>query len=269
MKRIFISALAFLGMGTMANAQFSVYDQYGKVLFTMPTTPAYVDFQYQKPTTGTENGHGWVDLGLPSGTKWATCNVGADAPEQYGSYFAWGETLSKSNYDWSTYFDTNDDGGTFVKYNNGGKHELDDTDDVAAQAWGGAWKIPTFEQQEELTNNCYWVWTDTYNDKSVNGYIVYKAKKVEHKGVYVYDGNTPLSDYDVATDAHIFLPAAGFRYDDILRYAGDYGDYWLRSLTGLQSCAHELFFYSNSVRWSDSDRGAGQSVRPVCLPAAE
>jgi len=88
MKKIILSALALFGMGATANAQFSVYDKDGKVLFTMEETPAYVDFSCQKPVTGIENGHVWVDLGLTSGTLWATCNVGADTPDAYGDYFA-------------------------------------------------------------------------------------------------------------------------------------------------------------------------------------
>ena len=77
------------------------------------------------------NGHEYVDLGLPSGTLWATCNVGAESPEEYGDYFAWGETAPKGTYSWSNYFDTNDGGTTFAKYNNdGGKTVLDPEDDA-------------------------------------------------------------------------------------------------------------------------------------------
>ena len=85
-------------------------------------------------------GHEWVDLGLPSGTKWATCNVGASKPEEYGDYFAWGETKPKSTYDWRTYFDTDDVGKTFKKYNiNGGLTELQPEDDAATANWGSGW----------------------------------------------------------------------------------------------------------------------------------
>ncbi|MCQ2227713.1 MAG: hypothetical protein MJZ01_07395 [Bacteroidales bacterium] len=210
--------------------------------------------------------HEYVDLGLTSGTLWATMNVGASSPEDYGDYFAWGETAPKSDYSWSTYFDTNDGGKTFSKYKNiGGKKELDDADDVAVQAWGGAWKMPTKTQQDELCNECYWVWTSSYNGKSVNGYIVYKAKSDSDKGKKIYSGSTPSADYDVATDAHIFLPAAGYRDSGNLGYVGGRGYFGSRSLnTNFSNNAYELYFYSSGVLTSGSNRSYGLSVRPVC-----
>ena len=94
---------------------------------TTPPQPVIID------------GHEYVDLGLPSGTKWATCNVGASKPEEYGDYFAWGETKPKSTYNWSTYFDTDDGGSTFKKYyNNGGLTELQPADDAATANWAAA-----------------------------------------------------------------------------------------------------------------------------------
>ncbi|MCQ2216345.1 MAG: hypothetical protein MJZ31_10580 [Bacteroidales bacterium] len=291
MTRFFISALALLGMGVMAteaSAQFSVYKD-GKVVFTMPETPDYVDFTYNKPTTGTENGHDWVDLGLTSRTRWATCNVGADAPQSAGDYYQWGETEThysaggntdtptwkegySAGYNWSTYKWCNGSYYRQTKYCTDGsygtvdnKKELEDADDVAVQTWGGAWKMPTYEQQTELRNECYWVWTSTYNGENVNGYIVYKAKKDGDKGVKVYSGNTPSSDYDVATDVHIFLPAAGLRWDAVLRSVGHLGYYWSRSLsTSNSSYAYYLYFYSDLVDWYSGDRYFGFSVRPVC-----
>lgn len=295
MKRIFISTLALLGMGTMANAQFSVYDQYGKVLFTMPTTPAYVDFQYQKPITGTENGHDWVDLGLTSGTLWATCNVGADAPESYGDYFAWGETEPhysaggntdsptwkegySAGYNWSTYKWCNGSYDTQTKYVPQSKASdygyegfyddkvtLEKADDVASQTWGGNWVVPTHAQQEELYNECYWVWTNGYNGTNVHGYIVYKAKDANDKGTIIYDGNTPSSSYSLS-DVHIFLPAAGDRWDSDLFRVGFYGYYWASSLNEYYPYdAWYLYFDWRYVYpWSYYYRSYGFSVRPVC-----
>lgn len=88
--------------------------------------------------SGKENGHAYVDLGLPSGTLWATCNVGASSPEGFGDYYAWGETESKSNYSEETYHWPN--------------YSLDN--DVAHVKWGGKWRIPTVEECEELIAQC-------------------------------------------------------------------------------------------------------------------
>ncbi|MCQ2375387.1 MAG: hypothetical protein MJ069_05775 [Salinivirgaceae bacterium] len=236
-----------------------------------------------------ENGHAYVDLGLTSGTLWATCNIGATNPEDYGNYYAWGETETKSNYDWSTYkyMDLSKDSwqgctkytfadgqtegvwydsdGNFIGDN---KTELDDADDVAVQLWGGSWKMPTKAQQDELRNECYWVWTNTYNGKSVNGYIVYKAKSESDKGVKITSGNTPSSNYNVATDAHIFLPADGFRCGT--RLLGNDGYYWSRSLGANNSrSAYGMDFSSDNVWDGSYNRSDGFSVRAVCAGAQE
>ena len=156
---------------------------------------------------GVENGHEYVDLGLPSGTLWATCNVGAEMPEAFGDYFAWGETEThylaggdsdsttwkegySNGYDWTTYkfmiindstlgiftkYTITDHIKEYKRYDSAGiskgddKTELDDEDDVAVQKWGGKWQMPTVAMMEELLRECYWVWTTTYNGKSVKG----------------------------------------------------------------------------------------------------
>ncbi len=183
--------------------------------------------------------HEWVDLGLPSGTLWATCNVGANSPEEYGDYFAWGETSQKSEYNWSTYFDTEDGGNTFTKYNDyGGKTELDPADDAATANWGSGWQMPSLAQIKELLDNCTKEWT---TQGGVNGTLVTGP-----------NGNT------------LFLPAAGYRYDTSLYYAGSDGYYWSRSLnTGSSHGAYYLSFYSGNVDWGSNSRSCGRSVRPV------
>ena len=100
------------------------------------------------------NGHEYVDLGLPSGLKWATCNVGASSPEVYGGYYAWGETEEKSSYSWSTYKWCNGSYDTMTKYCTSSsygtvdnKTTLDPQDDVAHVKWGGRWRMPTLEEQ--------------------------------------------------------------------------------------------------------------------------
>ena len=274
MKNLLLPILAIAALPlipTDAAAQFYVVADDGSVLYRMESgTPAYVTFENPNPYNGTVGTA--VDLGLPSGTLWADHNIGATNPEDYGDYYAWGETATKETYDWSTYFDTNDGGNTFEKYNhNGGLTELETSDDVASQTWGGKWQMPTQDMIEELKSKCYWVWTTTYNGKSVNGYIVYKAKSDTDKGVKVTSGSSPSSDYDVATAPHIFLPAAGSRWGSEPRDAGLNGGCWARSLYPSDSeSAYSLGFDSGDV-WGSSAyyRSVGLAVRPVVLPAAE
>ena len=198
-------------------------------------------------TTGTENGHEYVDLGLPSGTKWATCNVGASKPEEYGNYYAWGETTPKDYYDWSTYKWCNGSYDTQTKYNTSSssgtvdnKTVLELADDAARANWGGAWRMPTDAEWTELRENCTWTWI---TKNGVNGYEV-KSK---------INGNS------------IFLPAAGYRSIDDLDDAGSNGYYWSSSLHTDNDpyAAWGVAFDSDDVGRSSYGRCDGQSVRPV------
>ena len=197
------------------------------------------------PNTGN---HEYVDLGLS--VKWATCNVGASKPEEYGDYFAWGETQPKDYYDWSTYKWCNGSYNTLTKYNNSSsygtvdnKTTLDLSDDAARANWGGSWRMPTKAEQDELREQCTWTWT---TQNGVNGYKVTSKK----------------SGY---TNKSIFFPAAGYRYDSSLDLAGSYGDYWSSSLgTGCPYLACSLYLYSGFVDWGYYGRSYGFSVRPVC-----
>ncbi len=203
------------------------------------------------PTTPDFNGHEYVDLGLPSGLLWATCNVGATAPEEYGDYFAWGEVEPKSYYDWSsegnykwgTYDGSDSQNYGMTKYNKtDGKTVLDPEDDAAHVNWGGDWRMPTLTEMQELldSDNCTWEWT------TQNG--VYGRKVTS-----VSNGNS------------IFLPAAGFRVNSSLSYAGALGYYWSSSLrTSYPSDAYYLYFYSGYYDRDDDNRYYGQSVRAVC-----
>ncbi len=184
-------------------------------------------------TTPDPGNHAWVDLGLPSGTLWATCNVGANSPEEYGDYFVWGETAPKDYYG-STYFDSD-----YNKYNhNGGLTELLPEDDAATKNWGSPWHMPTFEQMQELLDNCTREWT---TQGGVNGTLVTGP-----------NGNT------------IFLPAAGHRWGDELGYTGSHGDYWSSSLyPGLDNDAYYLDFGSGYWYWDLGGRSSGLSVRAV------
>ena len=193
------------------------------------------------------NGHEYIDLGLPSGLKWATCNVGATKPEEYGGYYAWGETEEKENYSWSTYKWCNGSENTLTKYCTNSyygtvdnKTTLDPEDDVAHVKWGGSWRMPTIEEQKELLNNCTWTWT---TQNGIKGY------KVTSKT----NGNS------------IFLPAAGYRYGTGLDLSGSNGFYWSSSLGGYYGSngAYNLDFGSGGCGWDDDLRCYGQSVRPV------
>ena len=198
------------------------------------------------PTTGTENGHGYVDLGLPSGIKWATCNVGATAPEAYGNYYAWGEITTKDKYSGDTYkwsgyerkltkYNTKSNYGTVDN-----KTTLTLADDAARANWGGRWRMPTDVEWEELINSCTWTWTRL---NGVNGYEVTSKT----------NGNS------------IFLPAAGYRRYGDLRNAGrDGGFYWPSSLcTDYPGDAWYVYFGSYNVYKNYGDRCNGLSVRPV------
>lgn len=190
--------------------------------------------------------HEAVDLGLS--VKWASYNVGATSPEEYGDYYAWGETKSKATYDWSSYKWGQGTSLTMTKYcllSDYGtvdkKKTLSLDDDVAHVNWGGSWRMPTVEEQVELCKNCTWIWT-TLN--GVNGIKV--SSKVNGKS--------------------IFLPAAGCYNSSGLVDVGTTGCYWSKSLDSESSDdAYYQYFISDFVgRYYDNDRCIGQSVRPVC-----
>ena len=210
-----------------------------------PDTPDTPDTPTEpEEPENTENGHEYVDLGLS--VKWATCNVGANSPEEYGDYFAWGETQPKSTYNWSTYkwcngsYDTHTKYCTISSYGSvDNKTQLELSDDAARANWGGSWRMPTDAELTELLEQC--TWTST-TQNGVNGY------KVTSKS----NGNS------------IFLPAAGIRRDSSLINALG-GDYWSSSLrTGYPDGAYYLHFYYPSYVDCYSDlRYFGRSVRPV------
>ena len=196
-----------------------------------------------EPTAGDANGHEYVDLGLS--VKWATCNIGATTPEDYGNYYAWGETKPQSTYNWSTYKWCNGSSSTFTKYNTSSsfgtvdnKTVLDLADDAARANWGGSWRMPTDAEWQELRDNCTWTW-ETLN--GINGFEV--------KGP---NGNS------------IFLPAAGYRGNDDLYSAGDFGHYWSSSLYAVNpSGAWDVNFFSDNVSGGYGSRYCGLSVRAV------
>ena len=189
--------------------------------------------------SNTLNGHEFVDLGLPSGLLWATCNVGSTTPEGYGDYFAWGETEPKETYNMSTcrYYD----GSNLTKYTGSDNlTTLEASDDAATANWGSGWRMPTKEEFEELNSNCTVTWT---TQNGVNGRLFTGS-----------NGNS------------IFLPAAGVRYDSELDSAGFGGLYWSSSLySDIPDGAWYLYFSSDDYYVSNYGyRVYGRSVRPVC-----
>jgi len=193
--------------------------------------------------------HEWVDLGLPSGTLWATCNVGANAPEEFGDYFAWGEIAPKDYYDWNTYKWCDNSGYSLTKYCTDSyygtvdnKTELDPEDDAAWMNWGPMWRMPTYDQIVELHENCSSRWV-TLN--GINGCLVTGP-----------NGNT------------IFLPATGAVTGSSADNTGIVGEYWSRSLLVAYNpdgpiYAFNMWLSSSGVSGNHMFRNDGYSVRPV------
>ena len=206
----------------------------------------------QNDIDGTYNGHDYVDLDLPSGTLWATCNVGADSPDQYGYYFAWGETTPKGTYNWSTYKYSNGDYNQLTKYcsqsdfgYNGFTDDLktlQPSDDAATANWGEGWSTPTYNQWVELLTKCSHSWT-TINE--VKG-CLFTAR----------NGNS------------IFLPAGDSRNDEDSRIIDDTGSYWSSTLHQYMPDGVKGFQFI--ISFEDCDlydtfcRASGRPVRAVC-----
>ncbi len=286
MKRLILSALAILGLGTMAteaNAQFYVCKD-GSVVYSMTSdVPDSITFhkpvfeaQSSQPSaqlpSGQYNGHDYIDLGLS--VKWATVNIGAEKPEDYGYYIAWGETttITKESYDGGTYkyyksetIPAHQDADGFdipeknikgyTKYVTSSKASdygydgfsddkttLELSDDAANANWGGSWRMPTYSEWKELQTNCIWTWT------TKNGRRGYKV-------------TSKVAGY---TDKWIFLPAAGDRLLSDLTDAGSRGIYGSSSLGEGKPCdAQGIAFSSSYVHTGYCNRCIGQSVRPV------
>lgn len=195
--------------------------------------------------------HQYVDLGLS--VKWATCNIGADKPEEHGEYFSWGETENKRINNWETYTFTEGDKNEISKYCSNsqyGWHELADSlsalepdDDVAHKKWGGNWRIPTKAEMKELLDNCTWTWT-TRND--INGYLV-TGKKPGY------------------TDRSIFIPVTGTYYDGKIFNPHKQGSYWSRDCgTVYPADAYTLELSVREASVGMRSRCESIAVRPVC-----
>lgn len=208
------------------------------------------------PSKGLCNGYEYVDLGLS--VKWATCNIGAGVPEQFGGFYAWGETEEKETYLWQGYghntsghtnwegcnkYQIKDgqkrgvwyDGSTFC---GDGKQTLESVDDVATQLWGEGWRIPTVAEYQELLTQCTWKWV---SDGYKKGYEVSRLGR------------------------SIFIPAAGLAYGDAYYGTGSYGYYWTNSVTEFYTnYAYSLYINMNEKEVGFDERCYGLTIRPVC-----
>lgn len=235
--------IAILFIATVAGAQtVNLHMKNGEVVKYNSTEVDYIDFAESSsdPVSYTscpdDNHPHLIDLGLPSGTKWACSNVGAEKPEDYGGYFAWGETTEKSRYYWDTYIHCDGSSPTFQDI---GKDIAGTQYDAATVNWGNPWMMPNKEQMEELKNSCTSEWT---TENGVNG-----------------------RRFTGSNGASIFLPAAGYRWIDDLYIVGSYGRYWSSTLgeLGDACCLGFDSLDSLAVSTGITGRDGGNSVRPV------
>ena len=208
----------------------------------------YVGCAVRAVRVTTPDDHEWVDLGLSSGTLWATCNIGATRPEEYGDYFAWGENEARDNrHSWS-YYKWGSAWAEMTKYCTDGsygkdgfvdyKTQLDPQDDAAYVNWGENWRMPTSSQWNELLTQCTWTWTTRYG---VNG-----------------------CQLTGPNGSSLFLPVNGIFLSDNISNAGTFGHCWTRTLNSDQpNQAIAIGFGSGSSLAYARERFAGCAVRAV------
>ena len=199
--------------------------------------------------TGIVDGHAFVDMG--NGLLWATCNVGAKQACDTGYFFAWGETVPKTDYSWDTYFDTNDNGKTFEKYAIDKKTVLEPKDDAACANWGGSWRTPTIEEWQWLKEHTQWEWKENYIRPGIHGFLL----------------TSTVPGYE---SQRIFLPRCGSR---MFKEANSesLGLYWSSSLKmdmSIWAMAADMYVADESNRIffdvaSGTSRYYGFPVRPV------
>lgn len=279
---MFSGALTSSAVGNAVDYHFTICDQTDKIFhYRYAGTKTLSESKYiglGNISASIWNSLEFVDLGLPSGTLWANCNLGTSTEIGYGDYYAWGETTpyyevgyaqenpqshwkaGKTGYNWASNSLANGNYYKLIKYcptektgywDGGGspdnKLELESEDDAAAIALNGLGRIPTKADIEELLNSsyCTWSWQTDYNSTGVNGYLV----------------------TSISNSATIFLPAAGCRDDTNLQYSGTCGYYWSSSLyTDYPERAWYLYLDSDKHNMNNyGNRYYGHSVRPVCV----
>lgn len=220
-------ALFELGQTDYINIDDSL--QYEKLLSNL------VLWYGEKKKSDEINGHKFVDLGLPSGLLWATCNVGASGPEYNGEFFAWGEADTRKEYTEKGYTHYH---GLVNGYKNLGNSIAASSHDAAREKWGGTWRLPTNDEFEELLNNCVW-----------------KEEVVDNRKGYRVTGKTGES---------IFLPMAGCRNGTAHYNEGKNGHYWSANPDKAHiGCAYHLYFTNEKKRVGWGSRVYGRNVRPV------
>ena len=225
------------------------------VMMSMAFTACSSDDDDSKPIHDSVK---YVDLGLPSGLKWATCNIGATKPEEYGDYYAWGEIKTKATYEWGNYkwmqqgksereyitkytiADSRIEGIWYdgMKFIGDGKSVLEPEDDVATAKLGSPWRMPTIANIRELIDNCTWEWTEVNGVKGCKG--------------------------TASNGKSIFLPAAGFRTGSSYLDKGKRVYFWSRELSAFSYCSYFFDYIANeSPTLPYCIRMLGFSVRPV------
>lgn len=181
-----------------------------------------------RPKPGYTNEHEWIDLGLPSGLKWASCNIGASSPSDKGFYISWGETMSKSEY-WQE--------NSATRERSFGDIAGNSQTDAARALWGSTWRLPTKADMDELIMQCSWRWT------TING----------------------VPGYNIIgpNDNSIFLPAVGFITGVTVSREGVFGYYWTTAPLANSAYAYGLYFNESGYEVGGCDRSLGVSVRPV------
>ena len=227
-----------------------------------------------------------IDLGLTSGNLWTALNLGAVKPWP-GNYYAWGDTATKSTFTWKTYrYGT--DKNSMTKYCTESKYgkdgftdgltTLEESDDAATAVLGSDFATPTMKEWKELGDECYWVWTTDYFGQGLYGYIVYKAKTAEDRGVKASAERTAKTDYK-PYDTHIFLPVTGFREAGKTLNSqggtnGGLGHYWASTShcqSAFTSCEGDELYFDSLHVFSDLGSGMyryyGLNIRAVKRPS--
>ena len=238
-KLVLLALLVAAGQVAAWGQMVNIHLKDGSVLKYNSSIVDYVDFSEtdEEPVQ-----HEAVDLGLPSGLKWATCNIGATKPEEAGYFFAWGEVAEKEDYSWCTYKWSKECQVTPTKYSSSEAQTLEPEDDAAHVLWGGSWRMPTIEEAKELFDNCNSEWA-TQNE--VRG-VLLRSKK---------NSNT------------LFLPLSGFKQNAELKRVNERAYLWTstRPLAYTQQATWYGSQYDQGRRWVNdrSNRFFGYSIRAV------
>ena len=254
MKKLFqsfvlLSAALMMPTVAMADHGYVQGDGTGDGIVNMDDLSAIINYLLTNEWSDASLPENCVDLGLPSGTLWATCNIGATSPEGIGNYYAWGELEPKETYTWLNYTWNTPGSGTVTinKYNaTDNLTELLPEDDIATVSWGSGWRMPSYDQFNELKSKCTKQWTE------VNG--------VKGQMLTGPNGNT------------IFIPAAG-TYANSANQVDKQGNYWSRTRvttgTNPQNNAHKLYFSQSTLTVMTNGRNTGLPVRAVHDPVTE